>query len=92
MQGIGLLDEAVEFDLEGLTLVGSNSACPVAGFAQRIVTAGTGVAAFQCGFDEFRDWGSAFESELGELRQRHQGDELQEISSLQRDDWDVGFH
>ena len=87
-----MLDESVEFGSECLALVGAYGSRSVSCSSQGTVTAGTGVPGLHYGFHKFGGRRSAFERDLGELCQRHQRDELVEISSIQRNDWDVWFH
>ena len=87
-----MLDEVIELGPERLTLVGTYSSRAVSGSSQRTVTASTGVSGLDCRIHKFSDWRAALESDLGELGERHQRDELVEISSIQRNDWDVWLH
>lgn len=77
-----MLDESVELGPERLPLVGTYSSRAMSGSPQRTVAASTGVPSLDCGFHKFSDWCAAFQSDLGELGERHQRDELVEISSI----------
>lgn len=87
-----MLDEVIELCPERLPLVAPYSSRAMTGSPQRTVAASTGVPGLDCGIHKFSDWRAAFQSDLGELGERHQRDELVEISSIQRNDCEVWFH
>ena len=88
LQFLRLLDQSIELRLQGLALVRPLLAGAVSCASQGGVGSLAGVACLHRGFHEDRCRRAALHGELGDLGQGGEGDEFQQVSSFQWDDWE----